>query len=996
MTESEKIKRALAHLETQRSILGGDAVQAASKVLLQQLAALDSPESETSPREQRRMGSRLIGRQAELSAIKRRVERVSEGQGRFISIIGEAGIGKSRLLAELRDQVLGSDPHPPIQWLEASASSMGKAVSYWLFRQLIWAYVGITERDNEDDVWHKLRDRVRALFENKTSEILPFLATMISLDVREEFADPIRDLTGEAMRRQVYLSSQLFFERIAQTQPLVLVLEDVQWIDESSADLLQRLLPLMYRVPLLILWVSRPTLEGPQPQLLLRLTEAYYDRYDEIRLQPLSPRESANLVASLLHNETRSSAFYGKIIDKAEGNPFFIEEIVRSLIHEGFLYRDSLSNEWRLAAEIENMIVPRTIQDTIMARVSLLDESLKEVVKVAAVIGRRFLYRLLLAVMLPAPELPEQLVTLEGLGLILEDTRTSEPAYMFNHDLAHEAIYESLIDSERKRLHARVGSAIEQLFSDRLEEFLGLLAYHYSRAEAWEKAEECLINAGEQALKSAASDEALRYYQEALSIYRMLRGDGTDPEKVAMLEKNIGLSLFNRGYYAEAVEYFEQALNYYWGELPKNALSTSFRFVSGFITFILALYFPSRWFKGLPTRRDVEAVDLFYKRAGALVVINPKQFFVESFFFYDTIVHLDLRAFKFGIGIFAASSALFSFTGLSHGIGRRILDYAKPRLAADDVRQWIMYDLMDSQHLFLKGQWNEINEYDEDLVNRGLRIGETWDAGHHYAWHGLPKVYQGHFDAAGLMVLKLSEIAEAYENDICRLFKYLLNICLLIESRQMEAATAEVNRGIDLVQRKGWRSSIFTMHSLKALTHIVMKQTEEAGKSLDRANQAGSEVRTAPIQMALFCRSQFEYYLRLMEYSLSSGHRREFAEHRSDALKSGKMMVKTCRKAALYRTDSFRLMGVYNWLIDDRKSAWKWWHKAIKEGKSLGARPELARTYADMGLRSFRIGGDTPDLNAGKAKEYLQKAKEMFRDLGLHYELEDLDSAMDC
>jgi len=105
---------------------------------------------------------------------------------------------------------------------------MGKAVSYWLFRQLIWAYVGITERDNEDDVWHKLRDRVRALFENKTSEILPFLATMISLDVREEFADPIRDLTGEAMRRQVYLSSQLFFERIAQTQPLVLVLEDVQ------------------------------------------------------------------------------------------------------------------------------------------------------------------------------------------------------------------------------------------------------------------------------------------------------------------------------------------------------------------------------------------------------------------------------------------------------------------------------------------------------------------------------------------------------------------------------------------------------------------------------------------------------------------------------------------------------------------------------------------------------------------------------------------------
>jgi tetratricopeptide (TPR) repeat protein len=620
--------------------------------------------------------------------------------------------------------------------------------------------------------------------------------------------------------------------------------------------------------------------------------------------------------------------------------------------------------------------------------VDLLDDPLKEVVKAAAVLGRRFLHRVLLAVLQPAPELPEQLATLEQLGLILEDTRTSESAYMFNHDLAHEAIYQNLDESERKTLHARVGSAIEQMFADRLEEFLGLLAYHYSRAEEWEKAEECLINAGEQALKSAASDEALHYYQEALSIYRMLRGESADPEKVAMLEKNIGLALFNRGYYGEAVEHFDEALNYYWGELPKNALSTAFRFLSSFITFLLALYFPSRWFKRLPTQRDAEAVDLFYKRAGALVVIDPKRFFIESFFFYDTIVHLDLTKFKFGIGIFIGASALFSFTGLSLSIGRRILDHAKPRLAPADVKQWIMYDLLDTQHLFLTGQWNEINDYDEDLVNRGLRIGETWDAAHHYAWHGLPKVYQGNFDGARLMVLKLSEIAEAYENDICLLFKYLLNICLLIESRHMKAATAEVNRGIDFVQRKGWRSSTFTMRSLKALTHSLMKETEEARNSLDQANQARSEVKVAPIQLSLFYRSQFEYYLCLLENSLRRGHRKESSEHRRNAFKSGKMLIKTCRKAALYRTDSYRLMGVYNWLIDDQKNALKWWHRAIREGESLGARPELARTYAEMGMRFCQINGESSKSDVNKAEAYLQKAKTMFRDLGLHHDLE--------
>ncbi len=124
-----------------------------------------------------------------------------------------------------------------------------------------------------------------------------------------------------------------------------------------------------------------------------------------------------------------------------------------------------------------------------------------------------------------------------------------------------------------------------------------------------------------------------------------------------------------------------------------------------------------------------------------------------------------------GLRIFAGASAMFSFTGLSHRIGRRILDYAKPRLAPDDAKQWIVYDLMDTLHHFLKGQWNEITEYNEDLVNRNLRIGEMFYASQHYYWHGLPKIYQGHFDAARLMVTKLSEIAEAYDNDIYRLLE---------------------------------------------------------------------------------------------------------------------------------------------------------------------------------------------------------------------------------
>jgi len=509
-----------------------------------------------------------------------------------------------------------------------------------------------------------------------------------------------------------------------------------------------------------------------------------------------------------------------------------------------------------------------------------------------------------------------------------------------------------------------------------------------------EKAEEYLIKAGEQALNSSASDEALYYYQEALRIYQQLRGGSLDPEKVAMLEKNIALALFNRGHYTDAVEHFDNALNYYWGKLPGNTLSTAVRFLSSFMTFLFALYFPSFWFKKVPTDRDTEAVELFYKKAEALVVIDPKRFLIEFFFFHATVVHFDLTKFKMGIAIFAGASVLFSFIGLSLRIGRRILDYAKPKLPPDDAKQWLIYDLLDTQHLFLKGRWNEIAEYNEELVKKNLRIGETFYTSQHCYWHGLPKIYQGHFDAANLIVTELSEIAAIYENEIQLLLKYLLNIQLLIECRHLKEATAEVNRGIDLVQKNDWVQSALTMHSLKALTCLLAKETKKAGTSLDQADHIRSQVRAAPIQLSFFYRSQFRYYLCRLEDSLVTGHPEKSHEYSRNALQSGKTLIKICRKAALWRTEAYRLMGVYNWLIQNEKSAFKWWQKAITEGERLGALPQLARTYAEMGMRLCATDGESSESDMSRAKGNLQKARTMFRDLGLEYDLKNLDSAI--
>ena len=145
-----------------------------------------------------------------------------------------------------------------------------------------------------------------------------------------------------------------------------------------------------------------------------------------------------------------------------------------------------------------------------------------------------------------------------------------EVEYLFKHALAQEVAYESILPLKRKELHLEVAQSIEKVFEERLHEFYGMLAYHYCRAESLEKAEECLIKAGEEALRSAASDEALHYYEEALQLYLKKSGQDADPEKVAMLEKNIALALYNRGQHPEAIKYFDKALDYYWRKLPKN------------------------------------------------------------------------------------------------------------------------------------------------------------------------------------------------------------------------------------------------------------------------------------------------------------------------------------------------------------------------------------------------------------------------------------------
>ncbi|MCK5487319.1 MAG: hypothetical protein KAI86_13970, partial [Desulfobacterales bacterium] len=351
-----------------------------------------------------------------------------------------------------------------------------------------------------------------------------------------------------------------------------------------------------------------------------------------------------------------------------------------------------------------------------------------------------------------------------------------EVEYLFKHALAQEATYESILFHKRKELHLKAARAIEKVFAGRLHEFYGMLAFHYSKAEHTDKTEEYLLKAGEEAVKTSASNEALHFYKDALALYLKKHGDAADTGMIAMHEKNIALALYNKGLLAESIEHFDNSLNYYWGKIPGNSITAIPKITSAILHFFITLYLPIFKFKKTPTQRDIEFIDLFQKKCKALAIIDPMRFFFEFLHMYKGVTKFDITEFELGLEVFMGASSLLSFSGISFKLSRKILDSAKGKVNKDNVNTFTFYDFLETIHNYFKGDWKAINEYDDDLVTKNLSMGKIWDASQHLYWHGLSKIYQGSLSKARSIVNRLKDINETYRNDFSLLLMFELNI----------------------------------------------------------------------------------------------------------------------------------------------------------------------------------------------------------------------------
>ncbi len=457
----------------------------------------------------------MVGRHAEFAQVRQVVDTLlDQKRGALVLVTGNAGIGKSRLTSELKEQLVNQS----VNVLEGACFAYGQP-PYGLFLRLLKAYFGIADDDAEETIREKI-ERVadKDLRPGQArAEILPYIEHLFSIRILEkEMAARIRHLAPPQVQQQTFLAVRELIAARARHAPLVIICEDVHWIDPVSLDLLVFIASVVEHNPVVIYCNSRPTEGAAAPRLEQLGKQTYAPQFLHVPLQPLSHADSVELVDLLLTIHELPERLRQLIPQRAEGNPFYLEEIIRVLIDRGIIRREE--NRWHIVpgADLENFQVPTTLQGLIMARVDTLGERARQAVQCAAVVGRDFGLRLLASTLEDARNLSDDMAELEERALVTRIGANGDIQYQFNHILIQETIYASLLVRRREFLHHKIARAIETLLKDRLDDHIEELAFHYYESKDLERALPCLVRAGNRAAERFANDQALKQFRRAV------------------------------------------------------------------------------------------------------------------------------------------------------------------------------------------------------------------------------------------------------------------------------------------------------------------------------------------------------------------------------------------------------------------------------------------------------------------------------------------------
>jgi class 3 adenylate cyclase/tetratricopeptide (TPR) repeat protein len=459
--------------------------------------------------------SKFIGRERELELLLDSFDRAKAGRGQAVSIMGEAGVGKSRLLYEFRKAVANEE----VTFFEGKCLSYSRGVAYHPIIDILKSSFLIEDGEADSDITEKVK-RGLSLLGTDEASTLPYLLELLS--VQESGIDKIF-MSPDAKKERIVGALQRIILKAAERRPVVYAFEDLHWMDKSSEDAAKYLLESIPGARVLLIFTYRPEFVH---------TWGGKSFHSQVNLNRLSNRESLTMVANILGSDNIASDLQDLILEKTEGVPFFIEEFVRSLRDMGIIERTNYT--YHLPKDLDRVAIPSTIQDVIMARVDSLPVPAKDVLQAGSVIEREFTYELIKAVTeLPEQELLSHLSVLKDGELLYERGIFPQSTFVFKHALTREVVYDSILEKRRKLLHDRIGYTIEAINADTVGDYYGALVEHFVAGDSHEKAATYARLAGKKAEKTASLNDAILYSEKGIaSLERLPASNGVEKKIV--------------------------------------------------------------------------------------------------------------------------------------------------------------------------------------------------------------------------------------------------------------------------------------------------------------------------------------------------------------------------------------------------------------------------------------------------------------------------------
>ena len=439
--------------------------------------------------------SRFVGREKSISSLMEAYEKTQSGSGQIVGIVGEAGVGKSRLLLEFKKRLNNDN----FIYLEGRCLQYGGSMVYLPVLDILRSYFEIKDGDQELLIKKKMEEKILQLDE-KLKGALPAFHALLSLKVEDQSYPKLEPVQK---REKAFEAIRDLLVRESQDRPIILVVEDLHWIDKTSEEFFGYLIEWLANTQIMLVLLYRPEYTHKWG------SKSYYTK---IGLTQLTSQSSAELIQAILYDCEIEPGLETLILNRSAGTPLYIEELTHSLLENGTIQREQ--NQCFLAIEPKDIQIPDTIQGIIAARMDRLEDNLKRTMQVASVIGRDFAFRILQTITGVREELKSYLLNLQGLEFIYEKVFSLSWNTFSNMPLRKR--WPTIVCSQRdeREIHERIGEAIEQIYAERPEEFYEMLAYHYDHGEVWEKAFLYLSKSGNKARQAFANHEAIGFYTQ--------------------------------------------------------------------------------------------------------------------------------------------------------------------------------------------------------------------------------------------------------------------------------------------------------------------------------------------------------------------------------------------------------------------------------------------------------------------------------------------------